>query len=124
MPKQKRVIIVNEGTFGHDYRDYIETIVAALSVKMLVPEDSREEPTTPAVLVEVFDRKEEVRVKVKQEEIDVVIFVSVGMLEFARELRTEFNRLTVFVLAGTFADGEPYLIPKSILTHDSMLKMI
>ncbi|OGY47930.1 MAG: hypothetical protein A3J62_02900 [Candidatus Buchananbacteria bacterium RIFCSPHIGHO2_02_FULL_38_8] len=62
--------------------------------------------------------------KAKEKHIDTVIFISVAMLNAARRLRSQFPRLTVLVLAGRSAEGEPYLIPKQLLNSAAIEQLI
>ncbi len=122
-PKQKRVLIVQGGTFGPEhYAVYIRTIKSVLE-SVCLSKKTGEADLGPAAIVEIVSSGKEAEIRATKREVDIVIFVSVSMLGFARQLRAKFNELVVYILAGIDVSGEPYLVPKTIL-HPEAIKQI
>ena len=115
-----RIVIVQEGVFKpEEYASWIETIKGVLE-SATVPPKRPDNQEKPAAVVEIVSSWQEAKEKACRHEVDTVIFISVGMIKIAHDFRREFNDLTVYVFPGREVEGEPYIIPKSVLTFDAI----
>jgi ABC-type amino acid transport substrate-binding protein len=100
-PKPKRVVICQDGTLGAGHYDaYVLILKEGMTTVNPTPE------------VEVVETSAEALQRVQQGRADIVVFVSVGMMEFARQIRRQYPDKTVFVLTGVDPEGQPYVLPK------------
>jgi len=120
----KQILIVHDGLFEKEqYNTFVDMLKEHLRDVEQPKEKPDDEPKKEAV-VEVVESEEGAVAKAKEKHIDTVIFISVAMLNAARRLRSQFPRLTVLVLAGRSAEGEPYLIPKQLLNSAAIEQLI
>lgn len=118
--KPNRIVIVEEGVFEPEaYASWLATIKEVLGSATLPPEKSGEKGA-PAAIIESVISWPDAKKKVEKNEVDTVIFISVGMIRIARSFREKFRNLTVYVFSGVEVEGEPYVIPKNVLNVDAL----
>lgn len=120
----KRVVICADGAFDPEiYRDLVRTMERHLKQALHPGEVGK--PRVPVATVEVVEIKDEVAAKVKKGEVDVVIFVSASMMGAACTIRVHNPHIQVIVLTGTNVNGEPFIVPKRILTSgDNIVALV
>ena len=112
--KAKQIVIVTRGPL--DKRDY--QVEAEAIMKVLANVEMLGEPRKAAV-VEVVKSEEQAREKAQSRKADIVIFLSPSNYQAGQNLRQEFPKLKVLVLAGV--NEQPYIVPPLFL-GDEMLK--
>ena len=78
----------------------------------------------PAAVVSVVETAAEARDLVAEEKVDMVIFVSAGMYEVASQLQFDFPFFQIYIFAGRPVKGQPFLIPKKLITLVGIERMV
>ncbi|MFA5047603.1 MAG: hypothetical protein WC516_01025 [Patescibacteria group bacterium] len=122
--RPNRVAIVRGGGAFKDeeYDSWIDIVKRALENATTPGDKQGDEPKHLAV-VEVVQSWEEAEEKAGRNEIDILMFVSVSMVDIARGFRQRHKGLTVYVMVGREVDDEPYIVPKSILGAETLREM-
>lgn len=111
----KRVLIVQAGRFGPEhYASFVEELKDIL-LEAKLPTDSKDEKPRSAAVVNIVRSADEAKDLMDKRWFHIVIFVSVDMLEPARELRAKYNNTDVYVLPGRPVENEPYIVPKKMI---------
>lgn len=116
----KKVIIVNEGGFGDlsaekgDYNKMIELITAALEEEQKSLSGAGKEKPVEVTVVKTSNEAEE---KMAGNDVDIVVFVTRGMLAKARGIKATYPRVKVVVLTGLLPEDEVVLINKIWLNN-------
>ena len=113
--EQKRVLLVNEGSWGSVKREEYDTFINSLNrlLEKATEEDYRSgEKRKRAESVAVAASTEEAVEEVKKNHVDVLIFNSRSMIPAAREIKRQYRRLKVIVLTGLIPDDEVILMDK------------
>jgi len=125
--KQKRIVIVNDGTFKASDREHYLAFCNSLKdllerVKML--DEKRRKTDSPATIVTVVESTNEARDLAAALKVDMVIFVSAKMYSKATELQIDFPELQILNSVGRPVKNKPYLIPSELLTAEGIERMV
>ena len=121
--RTKQVLIVQDGTFKSDSYEGIVTTYKAFFDNEKIPGGAGDDGDTgdkKAANVEIVKSIDDIEGKISGRGFDIVIFVSVDMIDYARKLRKKFGYLKVFVLVGTDPDDGVYIFPKSMFSQESV----
>ena len=113
----KKVLIVNAGGFGSlsaekgDYDEYIESIKRRLEVAER--ENGHTGKKEKRAEVQVTENPEEAEERTSRGEVDVLIFVTRGLLVKAEKIAAAYPRTEVFLLTGLHPEGTVHILEKS-----------
>ena len=111
----KKVIIVNEGTWGgvkeKTYDMFVSSIKRALENAVKKDLHSGKEKKKARSVIVVNSTKEAME-KVEVNDVDILIFNSRSMIPEARKIKKEYRRLKVLVLTGLIPDNEVVFVDK------------
>jgi len=113
--EQKRVLFVNEGSWGSVKKEEYDILIGSLKrlLERATKKDYRsDEEKKRAKSVAVAASTEEAMEEVKKNHVDVLIFNSRSMIPEAREIKRQHRRLKVIVLTGLIPDDEVVLMDK------------
>ena len=115
--RPQQVVIVQQGAYSPaHYEAFIKEITGILESA------NRSEGKSVAVVERVLSWQE-VRSKAKRGEVDIVVFVSGGMIDVARQLQKRFKSIDVWVLTSK-PMGEPYFVPKELLNQEAIEQLL
>ena len=122
--KPNRVVIVRGGGAFKDegYDSWIDIVKRSLE-NATAPGDKQDDEPKHLATVEIVQSWEEAEERAGRREIDILIFVSVSMVEIARGFRQRHKDLTVYAMVGREVDDEPYILPKGILGAETLREL-
>ena len=101
--------------------NYYDSLVGVIKTNLELPRPipgERYKEHQPAAEVRVAKEEGEFFEILENQSVDIVILISVNMIEFARTLLRRHPKLKVFVFPGRQPEGEPYIVPKIVISAE------
>lgn len=124
----KKVLFVSEGQWGtaepQEYRDLIDIYVCCLSAAKREFSSCSGKKGDKEAVVQVMATSAEAEEKIREERINVVIFISRSMGDVAKKLAEIFPSTKIIVLTGLIPEGEVIWVNKAWISDPQFLTKI
>jgi len=124
---KRRILIVDDGLFKTPgnldyYTSYVNCLMEIFD-SVVQPKSKLSDPEVKAAKVEVVDSASSAVEILAVKEFDIVIFVSGGTYKKACHIRASYPNTKVLILSGKPIQGQPYIVPKILMTRKGMCRI-